>query len=652
MLTLLDYGKPNTIHGVIGRPCNLAWPVNVYRVTLPKISNNKGLNAFERVILKLLDVIGVMGADELADETRIPLDLVKSILLRLQDKMLIDEYHNIIRQDKDAIKQDEYEITSEFVTALLFRELVTGKILPFLHLMDEANPLQQKERDKKDYRIINGVVAHKKNMPTQRDVINALETMEKRAVAFGMEGKKPILQQITIAAEPQFYYLDCSIVIQSSDSEFRIVDPFGTGFSLILEKAFDKLLEQHDSWAEWLLSWKQRLRNTSAERQSARTKELFDTDANMQRYPELISSLKNSSNQRFRGYVKIHASIEWALFYACCIRPFTEIIETLKFTKPEHHSDLLIKSAQAIGLEPPPQGFRPIREGKLRDFEYGKADQETVLAIAMLQACDDTLHPLRRVASIYPDLIKQLLNIKAERNKKAHGKGGADIPHQKLTVDSFMCEVVHILVPRIFFSPNTSVALPDGCIQVDEMLDARASIQAEFGFHLFNRLGINLQERLVHAERFFLACHDGDDASIYIGDLYAAAHATLDKILVGKLPPDVADTQLIGMAESKAIAFKLCKVLPENLITVKVLTIRQTLQGRSQSLGACVIALLLVSEEGVLTTIHDTMPTFIADMANLIMRRGHGNEPIYLPRLEIAKIRKTVLSTIKTLLEY
>jgi hypothetical protein len=38
-------------------------------------------------------------------------------------------------------------------------------------------------------------------------------------------------------------------------------------------------------------------------------------------------------------------------------------------------------------------------------------------------------------------------------------------------------------------------------------------------------------------------------------------------------------------------------------------------------------------------------------MANLITRRGHGNEPLPLPKAEIAKLRKAALSTIKTLLE-
>ncbi len=650
MLKLLDYGKPNPFSGIIGRPRNLAWPVHAYRVTLPKVSNDgDGLNAFERVILKLLDVFGILNADELADETRIPLDLVKGVLLRLQDKGFIDEYNAIIRQERNEGLNEEGN-PPVFVTALLFRELVGGKILPFLHQLDDANPLQKKEGEEKDFRTIRWDASHKTNAPTQRDVINTLRAMKKRAAVLGMEYKMPPVQQITIIAEPEFYHLDCPIAIQKSDSEFRIADPFGNGFSLILEKSFEQMLELEDHLAGWLLTWKRQLSTSGSGKQDTIQKEPFETEANWQRYPKLIASLKPASNAQFRTLAKIYASIEWALFYACCARPFKDIIAILKHTEQSQHATLLEQSAQAIGLEQPSQGFRPIREGKLREFENGGAYQETVLAIAILQARNDEGHPLRRLAATQPDLINRLIAISAKRNEKAHGKGGADAPQHELTDEPFLREVVHTLVRDIAFV-DTPTFISDKDAQVDELLDARASIQAEFGFKLFNRLSMHLQDRLIHAERFFLSCHDGDDAATYVGDIYAAAQASFENLLAGSLPPDVSDPQLICLAESKAVAANLCGVLPESLQTVKTPAVRQTLQGRSQSLGACVIALLLVSDEDALATISDMQPTFVDDLGILIIQRGHGNEPRPLPKAEIAKLRRAALSTIKTLLE-
>ena len=134
-LKLLDYGSSNPFGKTLGKTRNLAWPVNVYRVTLPTPSmNNDSLNAFEQVILKLLDAGSLINANSLAQETCIPVDLIKSVLLRLQDKGFIDEKGRIIPQE-DSDNRNAYLENDRFVTALIFRELATGKILPYFQLL-------------------------------------------------------------------------------------------------------------------------------------------------------------------------------------------------------------------------------------------------------------------------------------------------------------------------------------------------------------------------------------------------------------------------------------------------------------------------------------------------------------------------------------
>jgi hypothetical protein len=647
MLKLLDYGKPNPFGEIIGRPRNLAWPVNVYRVTLPRAADDgDGLNPFERVILKFLDAVGVMDACALADETRIPLDLVKSILLRFQDKALIDEYNTIVEQEYD---NSEGEKAPVFVTALLFRELATGKILPFLRWLDDANPLRKTEGDEKSFRSIRWDDAHKKNPPVQRDVINALRAMKRRSAAFGRDEKMPAIQQITIARSPELYHLYCPIAIQKSDGEFRIADPFGNGFSLILERAFEQLLEQDEQLADWLYRWKLSLSNPRSQKQDAKPKEPFENDSNRKRYPKLVANLRPSQNEQFRSIAKIHASIEWALFYACCRHSFENVITKLKFTGQLEHSALLGNVAKSVGLEPPEFDFRSIREGKLLDFQNGKAEFGTVLAIAILQAESNESHPLRRIASMYPDLISRLLGIKKKRDKKGHGKGDADAPKRELSDDPFMREIVHTLLPDIVFSDTPATELNKD-IRADSLLDARASIQSEFSFKVFNRLGANLQDRLVQAERFWLSCKDNDDALFFVCDLYAALQANFRQRLSGKLPPDIMDFDLITTAQRKARESSLGD-LPKCLRTVRPLAIRATLQGNDPTLGACVVAFLLMSDDDTLHSIQSSQPSFIDDITNVIVKRGHGNEPLPLPKAYIAKLRKASYKTIKTLIE-
>jgi hypothetical protein len=650
MLKLLDYGQPNPFGGIIGRPRNLAWPVNAYRVTLPRTSSNgDGLNPFERVILKLIGAVGVMDARTLADETRIPLDLVKSILLRLQDKELIDDHNAIIKQElNDSDYWEDHDPV--FGTALLFRELATGKILPFLHWLDDANSLRNRENEEKVFLRIRWNDIHKKKAPTPRDVIRTLQAMKKRSAASGMDINIPAVQQITIINASETYRLNCPIAVQKSDAEFRIADPFGNGFSLMLESSFAQLLEQDNKISDWLCDWKLLLSNPHTQENDKKLKEPFDSKANWQRYPKLIPNLRPSRNVTFRTIAQIYAAIEWALFYACCHHPFEHVITRLKFTAQVEHSTLLAKAAENTGLAPPNFGFRPIREGKLIDFQNEKADLETVLAIAILQASNDASHPLRSIATSHSNFVDRLFDIKNMRGGKAHGKGGVDAQDKEFSEDPFMREIIHKLLPEIVFADTPDVAL-DKDVRADSLLDARTSIQNEFGFKAFNRLGANLQERLVHAERFWLSCESDDDALGFASDLYAAVQSLFEMALTGKLPPDVEDTELIKTAENKAVNATLCKEFPASLGRVKPSAIRQTLQGSSQTLGACVITFLLMADDDTLYAISESQHSFVNDMANIISKRGHGNEPLPLSKDDIAMLRRSAFTTIKTLME-
>ncbi len=649
MLKLLDYGENNPFSDTVGKARKLAWPVNVYRVTLPSGSGDTdGLNAFEQVILKLLDASGAMDANELAVETCIPIGLVKGILLRLQDKEHIDEYNCVIRREEEE-RANEVDKAQVFATALLFRELATGKILPFLHWPSEANPLLKKEGKEKDYRKVSLIDAHRNNPPTERDVIQALRAMKKRMEAFGIEYQSRPIKQIRIHAEPEHYHLDCPIAIKKGDSEFRIADPFGIGFSLILESAFEELLERDDKSAEWLLAWKIQLRTSYIEDQGAKQKEPFDTEANLQRYPNLIARLRPSGKAQFRNLADIYASIEWALFYSCSIRSFKNSVARLRYSELRQHPVLLEQAAESIGFEKSSKAFRPIRIGKLVDFEDGKAELETVLAISMLIAQDDALHPLRRISSSHPDLITRLLKLHDMRGAKNHGMGGVDAPQSELADDRFMREIVHTLIPEITFS-DTPVAIQNHDAQADALLDARASIQSEFGFKQFNSLGVDLQNRLIHVERYWQGCHDGDDALCFVVDICAATQARFHQVLAGLLPPDMNDGEFVATAREKSRRFGLGD-LPDSLRTVRPGMIRDALQGRAPTLGSCVLAFLLMSDDGSLRAVADSQPTFIMDIGNIITLRGHGNEPRPLPKADIEKLRRATYKCIKILTE-
>ena len=118
----------------------------------------------------------------------------------------------------------------------------------------------------------------------------------------------------------------------------------------------------------------------------------------------------------------------------------------------------------------------------------------------MLQARDDVGHPLRRLVSVHPGFINRLLAVSVKRNEK-HMARGARMLHSRNWLMTRLCAKQSMRLCRTLFCRHTCYCA-DKDVQGDALLDARASIQVELGFKLFNRLGTNLQDRLVHAERF------------------------------------------------------------------------------------------------------------------------------------------------------
>lgn len=651
-IKLLDYGEPNPFREIIGKANHLAWPVHAYRVTLPKpFDAGDGLNPLERVILKLLEAVGRMSESELAEETRIPEDLVKGILLRVRDKGFINEHNAIVEPEKQRDMHGAGKV-HEFVSALLFQELVSGKILPFLHILSDSNPLRRRVKSKY-IKTIKTNQNYERSLPSPQDVIRTLRSMKKRSRAFGAEGRLPSVQMVTIAKNPEFYHLDCPIAFRKSDADWRIADPFGNGYSLVLESSFESLLVEDKKLETWFTNWQKTLlqpKSPLKEDREERPKQPFETEVNWQRYPELIANLRPGKNFDFRSRRKIYAALEWAMYYACTGRPYENAIARLNFTEQSEHTSLLEEATRAVGLEPPVLGFRAVPPGKIRDFlDGGDAEFGVVLAISMLQAELDESHPLRRVAQAHPDLIQRLFAIKRRRDDKGHGQGKADTADLELVDDPFMRDVVHLLLPDIHFA-DTADIIPDIDARADSLFEANVSIQGEFGRKAIDQLTPNVRERLKQAERFWLASDDGDNADTFTSDLYGALQGQFSIRFSEILPPDIPECEFIKVAQNRSRKASLGD-LPDCLRNVQSWRVRNTLQGRGETLGACVLAFLLMEEDCTLRSVSDAQPTFITDLEQLIQIRGHGGHSLPLSKKETAKLRKAAYKTIKTLQE-
>ncbi len=103
----------------IGKDRIIGWPVDAYRVTLPPKATVSGhrLNPFETVVFELLSVLGSIDNSTIANESCIPIDLVRSVVLKLRDQGLIDEHNLVLKTQSEAFFKSPVE---KYSTAIVF----------------------------------------------------------------------------------------------------------------------------------------------------------------------------------------------------------------------------------------------------------------------------------------------------------------------------------------------------------------------------------------------------------------------------------------------------------------------------------------------------------------------------------------------------
>jgi hypothetical protein len=644
----LDYGKIDPFFRVMGSPRHIAWPVHAYRITIPAArgTGRDLLNPFERVILSVIDAVGGLDEEDLAQETCIPKDFVLTVILRLRDKSLINDDNLII--DRNRKSWEEEASHEKYVTALAFRELVGRRLLPFLHIVDDSNPIKTKVADV--HKSMPKVNANSRlGPPSAKDVISIITQMKRRYEVYERSTRTPAIAQIRVGREPEDYFLDCPIAVQAHNADFRIADPFGIGFSRVLEEVFFSRLEKDETLQKWMTNWTQRLLTPEArDGGESRRREPFETDEIRWRYPKLVNALRPPRGAQHRSVEGLYASLEWALYYTCEMHDPERAIRRLKQETASNYPQWLSRIAEGLGFEVPRYGFRPVPHGKFKDYLSQKPEMDTVLPIALLQAEADREHPLRRIASARPDFIGRIRALASARNARAHGMRVTLANRAQLESEPFMRECVSALLPAIQFDSNAES--PDADSRADLLLGARTTLQDAFGYQSFNKLGPSAQASLLAAEQFWQACKDGDDARAFISDLYSALQGVLREFLSGTASVSVPDGEYKEQAGIKAALVGFGR-LPDQLAHVNPRRIREVLQGNDLSLGASVIALLLTAGDEVLKEIADSQPDFLAVIADITAKRGHANQPVPMQRADVWKLRKSAIRTLSTLLE-
>ena len=400
---LLDFGRREQQETAVGRPRNLALRCDAYRVTLPSgLSGSSRLNPFERVVLSLLALGRYDDVEKLSTETCLPADLVKFILLRLQDMGLVTTSHglnDLTDKGKKELDQDSNRHTEvSYSTYLVFRERINDTLLPMLVDTEELPSVETDESDglravrgKKRSRLWElGARWPGPPAPTSQEVTAAITKMRRRAATIGR--KLPGIEvegRITVAPVPETYFLWCRQVIQEFDSDWRITDPFGYGFSREVETAYESLLQRDDAEREKLQEWQQDVvRPRSEGRPNAASHKTFGPSSNAERYPQLVKALTRHD---------LYGSLEWALHYLNATWDLSAARQLVQIARQEQLFDEVSQAAQALGIELDERRAKPffdLRPGKVQAQQHGSAEMGTELPLAILAARGNPGHPV------------------------------------------------------------------------------------------------------------------------------------------------------------------------------------------------------------------------------------------------------------------
>lgn len=684
-MVILEYdnlkGDKLPFGGTMGKSRDIGWPVLAYRVTMPMPGLHRDdENPIQKLVEKLLlahwkleqEVVNEEGESLTVEKTTgLPWDIVRCTLLRFQDEGIIDEYYELTNSGKhkltpDVTDREQIEEEEKICTALVFREMIGGTVLPFVQELTNEKPLRKHVKSSNEMiKKLKDDGEFRNEKITVQEVLCAYRRWRKVAESLDVEAIKfPSVRQIKIVGEPEPYYLRCPMAILSRDGDFAIADPFGYGMSSVLEAVLRKWLstnERHDKeFEDWLLEWNENTVIKTETIEEGVVKEPFENEHCIERYPNLVKNLKRRKSRQFLSIAQIYASIEWAFFYYSSKFEAKEVLRWLDFASERYFSKKMVGIAKRRGLALSRKNddrterfeFKIITPKRREDYRNCVPELISVFLILLLQMddgeCDDKL---KHFVATHKWILLDLLELKRNHDPEVHGKNNEEIGEKAREKETrLMQDVIRELLPDVPLAEDDQASAMRVALS-DQRQAAMAKLLRFFTFSLWTDMDVNLKNYLISTERYrqFEFSDGGDDVMPMIRDGYSALQALFRISLKQGTFAKVDESQYKRTAKERAKRFGV--VYPDGLDSVREQMITATLEGNDQTLGACLIAFLLMMNDDVLADIAATTPDLLEQVFRVIALRQHGNVVVPMKKEEVREFCKSVYEVTKVILE-
>lgn len=705
---------PQPIRGLaIAVQENLLWPCLAFNISIPK--KKKGiLNIFEETVLKLTELEGGNTAI-LAQTLGLEQELLVFIQNRLFQLGLLSNRYEITKEGTNYLqnRHSGEEAELEYTAATVFIDVRSGNVLPFVYtgFLQYEKIIEIKKQtviietgtvgnaQTKHCRLIPpGSTAYWHTVPSVHDITKALKDFKRNYKRYALLQHQIIdyplngveAEKICIHENPELVYIHCKLIMQKGNTELLVTDGFGFGFSKPFADDINAGIDEN--FSQWFTHIKQKgiIEKAGAGRYAEQSEKtpyhfpeitrrfvydspdgknfgIFSLLQQLSCLPASTAEEKEYTAKTQRIITKLYAALEWALRYLVSTYP-VENWEALYVSQHmTANKELLCRFAAKIGLHITEKNITllEVKEGAIRQLDRGTVMVQPLIALAVTGAgAVYSEHPLSILAQQYPDFLSFLCSLKQLRDAFEHGSlsvWSQELKPEKLQV---MIEdavsIITLLLPAIrpeLCLHTNGASKVDSSVYTDinqERLKAQLSIEAEIGYAFFSALSLDVQELLIRC-KILMQPFSTDNVPMMINYLYGCIQQFLLETIKKQEHPHMEENSIRAAAFAAITAagfYSAAETLPPQISTVPARRVLFAAQGKSETLGAQLLALFAAAGTDDLMLLIQKIPHFITFISGMIALRGHGNTASSdISEEKIIKLWQSTIDVFKTLTE-
>jgi len=431
---------------------NLIYPVWAYNITLPVVESNK-LNPLESVIYELIEN-KEKDPENIAALTGLNKELVSFIISRLQQTGLVNERLQRTNVTKESLLD---KVDDKYIAATVYYDIKNEAFLPYI--VKDGLPVSYANKNNNKYTFTIGISGESKEISATlvdfslkkapelytNEVLNIIRRYKKslKKARFinaekSLSGKIPNTS-IEVDKSPQLIYLHRQAVIPEKKAEIFVTNGFNGDINPSASRGF----ERHNNWLYKKLKERAIKRNLHTKpNQIGNLREKLN-----ETYQVLINTEINSSHARNVAvanqadfFKAAYNEVEHLLVKSVLSNPAEDVSKHICSNDAAINGRNVLKNIKELGFNTNKLAiyFFYIKKGTLSHLDYNDPSMGAVIALNVISAVQNKIHPLIVLARKQPDFFETIIRIKRLRDAASHGDIDDEIKDIKEIKDYYL----------------------------------------------------------------------------------------------------------------------------------------------------------------------------------------------------------------------